>query len=243
MTADTGAETVVQCPEATLQREMLRLMNLSIACADVGSEAKGNFGWAVCDLPGALEVVPDSGSIRAFADAISERLRSGRSVALGFERPLFVPLRDEPSELMRARAGEKNRPWSAGAGCGSLATGLVQAAWVLDRVRRALPTEPHAYFRWSDFQQRAGGLFLWEAFVSGPSKSDSHHGDAGLAVMAFISALPNPTVANVIAEPTVYSLIGAALLRTGWSLPVSVLSESCLVLPVLHEPRTPSIVA
>ena len=27
-------------------------MNLSIACADVGSEASDNFGWAVCDVPG-----------------------------------------------------------------------------------------------------------------------------------------------------------------------------------------------
>ncbi len=207
-------------------------MNLSVACADVGSEVKGNFGWAICDLPGAAEEVPDSGSIRAFTDAVLARLRSGRSVALGFECPLFVPLRAEPSELMRARAGEKDRPWSAGAGCGSLATGLVQAAWVLDHIRRALPREPSVYFNWPDFEKHKGGLFLWEAFVSGAAKSDTHRGDAGLAVNAFVKSLPNPAGANIIAEPSVYSLIGAALLRTGWSVPVSLLSESCLVLPV-----------
>ncbi|MCL4839947.1 MAG: hypothetical protein KJ058_18500 [Thermoanaerobaculia bacterium] len=33
-------------------------MDLSIACADVGSEAKGDFGWAVCDGPGTVEEVP-----------------------------------------------------------------------------------------------------------------------------------------------------------------------------------------
>ena len=33
-------------------------MNLSIACADVRSEASDNFGWAVCDVPGAVEEVP-----------------------------------------------------------------------------------------------------------------------------------------------------------------------------------------
>jgi len=218
-------------------------MDLSIACADVGSEARGNFGWAVCDLPGAVKKVPDSGSIKTFADAVLERLRSGRSVALGFECPLFVPLRAEPSDLTRPRAGEGNRPWSAGAGCGSLATGLVQAAWVLDRVRKALPTEPRVYFKWPDFEKHTGGLFLWEAFVSGASKSNSHHGDAGLAVNSFVSALPNPADANIIVESTVYSLIGAALLRTGWSVPVSVLSESCLVLPVRQEPSTPAVVA
>ena len=85
-------------------------MNLTVACADVGSEANGNFGWAVRDLPGGAVEVPESGSMRAFADAIVERLRSKRSVAIGFECPLFVPLRAEPAELMRARAGEKNRP-------------------------------------------------------------------------------------------------------------------------------------
>lgn len=211
-------------------------MNLTVACADVGSEANGNFGWAVLDLPGRAEEVPESGSMRAFADGIVERLRSNRSVALGFECPLFVPLRAEPAELMRARAGEKNRPWSAGAGCGSLTTGLVQVAWVLDRIRRAIPTEPSVTFEWSEFEKHPPGLFLWEAFVSGSSKSDSHHGDAGLAVSSFVDALPNPADANIVTEPNVYSVVGAALLRTGWSVPLSVLSESCLVLPVRPEP-------
>jgi hypothetical protein len=85
-------------------------VNLSIACADVGSVATARFGWAIRDQPDGIEEAPDSGSITAFADAVIARLRLGRSVALGFECPLFVPLRTEPSELTRRRAGEGNRP-------------------------------------------------------------------------------------------------------------------------------------
>jgi hypothetical protein len=33
--------------------------------------------------------------------------------------------------LGKARGGEGNRPWSAGAGSGALATGLAQGAWML----------------------------------------------------------------------------------------------------------------
>src|SRR5690606_31340329 len=57
-TPDASSETVGQSPEATPQRERPWLMNLSIACADVGSEAKDNFGWASCDVSEAVEEVP-----------------------------------------------------------------------------------------------------------------------------------------------------------------------------------------
>lgn len=206
-------------------------MDLTIACADVGSVVNGNFGWAFWNPPGALQEVKEHGSIEAFADEVVSRLRGGRKVALGFECPLFVPLRADTSLLTRARAGEGDRPWSAGAGCGSLTTGIVQTAWVLSRVRSALGEEPKVFLRWSEFMEQASGLFLWEAFVSRSSKSGTHHGDAGLAVAAFARALPNPDSTNLVVEESVFSLIGAALLRTGWSVPVSILSEPCLVIP------------
>jgi hypothetical protein len=59
-------------------------------------------------------------------------------VALGFECPLFVPLNLQPEALTTARSGEGSRPWSAGAGCGALATGLVQVAWILRKIRQEL---------------------------------------------------------------------------------------------------------
>jgi hypothetical protein len=36
-------------------------------------------------------------------------------------------------------AGSRSRPWSSGAGSGALATGIVQSAWVLERVEVILP--------------------------------------------------------------------------------------------------------
>lgn len=191
--------------------------------------AKGHFGWAIRDLPGELQEVPELASIRAFADAVIARLEQGRSVALGFECPLFVPLREDPLLLTRGRDGDGNRPWSAGAGCGSLATGLVETAWSLDRIRKGLSEEPRVFLDWAEFSAHPGSLFLWEAFVTRAAKSETHHGDAALAVEAFCRALPDPNTANSVKEPRVFSLIGAALLRTGWSVPPSVLSSPCLV--------------
>lgn len=205
------------------------LLKLSVACADVGSVARGRFGWAIRDLPGELRDVPEPASIQAFADTVIDRLAQGRSVALGFECPLFVPLRKDPTLLTRGREGDGNRPWSAGAGCGSLTTGLVETAWTLDRIRKGLTKEPRIFFDWAEFSAHRGSLFLWEAFVTGKSKSDTHRGDAALAVQAFCRALPQPESANRVNESRVYSLIGAALLRTGWSVPASILSSACLV--------------
>lgn len=204
-------------------------MELSVACADVGSIARGRFGWAICNPPGELEEVREPGSIGAFADMVIARLEQGGSVALGFECPLFVPLREDPALLTRARDGEGDRAWSARAGCGSLVTGLVESAWTLDRIRRGLRAEPQVFFDWDEFSAHPGSLLLWEAFVTRAAKSGTHHGDAGLAVEALCRSLPQPDGANRIKEPRVYSLIGAALLRTGWSVPRSILSSACLV--------------
>ena len=41
-------------------------MNLTVACADVGSVKEGNFGWALRDLPGPLQETPEEASIREF---------------------------------------------------------------------------------------------------------------------------------------------------------------------------------
>jgi hypothetical protein len=204
-------------------------VDLTVCCADVGSVQRGNFGWALRDYPDPLHEVPDHASISEFAAAIESRFQAGRSVALGFECPLFVPFREEPGELTRARRGEGNRSWSAGAGSGSLATGLVETVWLLARLRESLHPLPRLTVSWSDFAQTSGGLFLWEAFITRDAKAGSHHGDAGVAVESFCRALPEPGSANVIEEPRVFSLIGAAALRAGWDVPKSILSTPCLV--------------
>src|SRR5437867_4377744 len=101
-------------------------MNLVAYCADVGSVAAGSFGWA--SHPSREGAAPTD--IRALAEAVAEDLNAARRVALGFECPLFVPLADDPAELLSAREGDGSRPWSAGAGPTVLAVGLVEAAWI-----------------------------------------------------------------------------------------------------------------
>jgi hypothetical protein len=62
--------------------------------------------------------------ISVFAEGIAKDLSAGYAVALGFECPLFVPVAKAPEHLTKGRAGEGNRPWSAGAGVAVLASGL-----------------------------------------------------------------------------------------------------------------------
>lgn len=201
-------------------------------CADVGSVRRGRFGWARGGLTGEIKTGTD---IRKLAESVANDLRDDLWVALGFECPLYVPFRRDPSELTRARTGEGNRPWSAGAGSGALATGLVEVLWVLEAVRDALDTTPRVHLNWDNVKGRGPGLYLWEALVSGSAKSasddgQSHAEDAAIAVRSFRQALPDLMQANAVQAERVQSLVGAALLRTGWSADPDVLHEPCLVI-------------
>ena len=199
------------------------MLNPVVICADIGSVARGNFGW--------WSSRGESGNLPStLASHVSVALKSGMPVALGFECPLFVPLVEEELLLTSARPGEGTRAWSAGAGCGALATGLVQVAWVLQAIRRHLAGTVPSFVAWEPFVSANSGLFLWEAFVTGGAKQISHTADAQAGAEAFIRALPNPMKANaVVCQAAVYSLVGAALLRTGWSSDPSILQEPCLV--------------
>ncbi len=207
-------------------------------CADIGSVRAGRFGWAALD---ADRRRAESGTdIRDFARRIVAHLDSGRPASLGFECPLFVPLRDDPARLTEARRGDGSRAWSAGAGTGALATGLVEVSWILREVRRQLKAEVRAHLDWGRFVTN-GGLFLWEAFVSGRGKpqieGNPHAADAMAAVEAFVGALPDPMSMNAIQETDVISLVGMALLRTGWTQDVDGLGMPCLVIKALERGR------
>lgn len=204
-------------------------MDITVACADVGSVDGGNFGWAILDMPDDLEETPKNASITEFADALVDRLREGRSVALGFECPLFIPVRDDPKDLTKARDNEGSRAWSAGPGTGSLVTGLTETVWVFSRVRDRIDIEPPVTFDWEVFQDMEGGLLLWEAFISGDDKVGSHHGDAAAAVEFFCKGLPDPEELNMIEESNVFSLVGASLMRAGWDVDRDALEASTLV--------------
>ncbi len=205
-------------------------MNAIIYCADIGSVPNGRFGWARVDPEEAeLEAHRGSAQIAELVDAITADVDAGRPIALGFECPLFVPVPEEPLRLGMARSGEGNRSWSAGAGSGALATGIVEVAWLLSELHHRRP-DTRVFLDWSDFVEAGVGLFLWEAFVTDRAKAATHVDDAAVAVAAFRNALPNPRVSNAVDAERPLSLLGAALIWSGWSDELDFLHAPCLVI-------------
>jgi hypothetical protein len=103
---------------------------LVVACLDVGSPRKT--GWAVF-ADGKLRTGTE---IATLAVELGGDLAIGRSIALGFQCPLYVPVRADPAELLQQREGEGGRPWSAAAGAGVLVAGLAQMRWLMSTSSR-----------------------------------------------------------------------------------------------------------
>lgn len=165
-----------------------------IVAVDVGS-VRGKFAWSALPWPsrqaGAEGVDPEG-----VAQAVAAALGDGLPVALGFECPLSVPIPAPDNvawkDLGRARTGEGSRSWSAGAGSGSLATGLVQMAWICRRV--AVLAGPVATTCLPERWPTTAPLLLWEAFVSGLAKParglvSQHAADAAVAAETFADHL------------------------------------------------------
>jgi hypothetical protein len=76
---------------------------------------------------------------------------------------------------------------------------------------------------------------MWEAFVSAKAKATNltHHGDATIAVERFFAVLPDPTTTDELDASSPLSLIGAALVWSGWSDDVELLRRKCLVVKAL----------
>jgi len=206
-------------------------MHPVVYAADIGSIAGRKFGWARVDTAtGAAELERGDGTeISELVIDVARDLNAGRGVALGFECPMFVPVPDAALRLGKARVGERDRSWSAGPGAGVMATGLAQSAWILDQLR-GRTADLIAYVDWDAFVAAGSGLFLWEAFVTGPAKSATHVGDAMVAVRAFVDSLPDPLASNAVHAERPLSLVGAALLWSGWSTDLVLLRASCLVI-------------
>ncbi len=210
-------------------------MDLAVYAVDVGSIARKRLGWARAYAPdGKVDPQAQETHIERLVDALAADLQAGRPVALGFECPLYVPVPTDAQLLGKARIGEGNRAWSAGAGSGALATGLVETCWVL-RALHERESDVPAHVDWPSFQRSRRGIFLWEAFVSAKAKAadPTHHGDAAIAVERFFAVLPDPTTADELDAPSPFSLIGAALVWSGWSDDVSLLRRKCLVVKAL----------
>ena len=135
-------------------------------------------------MPGALggmALVADGktvlgDNIEVLASAVAGTITSGAKVALGFECPLYAPRSRRPNaRCTKARTGEGNRSWSAGAGCGALATGLVEVSWLLNQIRANTPKICGSLvLSWKAFENSDGGLSLWDS--SGPAKPGSSRG-------------------------------------------------------------------
>jgi len=203
---------------------------LIIYAADIGSVEKGNFGWARrVTQPMESELREGNAPDTLVADVAAD-LRRGAPVALGFECPLWLDIRDDPRDLTKARDGEGDRAWSAGAGSGALATGIVQTVWLLREIRR-LAGKREVFLDWVSFAAGGSGLFLWEAFVTKRAKAKTHQDDAKAAVDAFASVMPSPLAANAIRpRGAVFSLLGAALLWSDWVTDPAVILKPCLVI-------------
>jgi hypothetical protein len=201
---------------------------MRVAIIDIGKPGK-NLGWAIDE--------PDEDG-RDLNDCIKTLIVSLREgpVALGFEAPQFVPIRDDPLKLTAARKGEfgpglRPRPFSAGAGASVLVTSLVIVPYVLNRLREALP-RASATFDWQRPLTELGQLLLFEAFVTDQRKTATtrHIEDARLAIADFRRGIVSPeTFKSSVTSDEGMNLLGAALLRTGWSSDVALLSTSCLV--------------
>ena len=200
-----------------------------VYAADIGSVARGRFGWF--RIPAITETV-DHGDIRELTERLAADFNANRQVALGLEAPQFVPIRRDPRYLTSARKGEGSRPWSAGAGCGALATSLPEVVWILERVIEALPSTPSATLSLAEFQAGAAQLLLWEAFVTGAAKADSHAGDARLAAEEFVRRWPDVHTDIDTEDAPVFSLVGAAMVRAGLSEDLGLLGQECLVVRV-----------
>lgn len=212
--------------------------SIAVFAVDVGSVKKGNFGWCRAYIDFKDINLYSSSSIEELIAYISDELNSGMKVALGFECPLTLNLPEMPDNLTSARKGEGDRAWCASAGCGALAVGLVESAWILKKVSeknigRIIPT-----LNWEHFISSDANLFLWEAFVSSKAKGKSHEEDAIISVNTFMDAYPNIGQASAIRNENPYSMIGAAVLRAGLSSDASILRQDCIVVLANNKSRS-----
>ena len=141
---------------------------------------------------------------------------------------MFVPYGRVLDRLTSARIGEGNRPWSAGAGAGALATALVVVPHILDRLKQKAP-EARASLNWKQPPIGAHELLMFEAFVSHRAKGLDHVDDARLATAKFEASCDHLDGGNAIGEEHCLGLLGAALLRSGWTTDLSVLNAPVLV--------------
>ncbi|HEX6667768.1 MAG TPA: hypothetical protein VF081_14375 [Solirubrobacterales bacterium] len=208
--------------------------NLAVYCADIGSIAKGNFGWA--RLEPSVGLMECGRDIDEMVEHIAKDLHTERPVAMGFECPLWVPVPEASSELGMGRPNEGSPSWSSQTGGCVLATGLAQVSWILREVK-VRASDVRGFVEWPGFMAAVGcRVFLWEAFVSGAAKADreandSHTRDAETGARRFAEFINDPVGNCQEFEPTTpfLSLAGAMMIGAGWIGDASLLQTVPLV--------------
>lgn len=206
--------------------------DIAIGVIDVGSPKGGKLGWAIL-APNTDPVLGKD--LDVFIDAMTA-LGANWPLAIGFEAPLFIPTPAEALKVLSGRKGEGSRPWSAGAGAAVTTAALAVVTYTLAGLRRGLSQAmPSTDFR--VLPVRPGDTLFFEAFVTAAAKGDDHADDAFIAAREIQALLGgNRPYRSAIDEPEVFSLLGASLLRTGWSTDLAVLSAPCLVVrPGFHH--------
>jgi hypothetical protein len=211
-------------------------MGLAVVGVDVGSIRRaGGFAWSSPDGSTCGQDDPS-----ALGEWVVARLDAGDRVAIALECPLSVPVPPIDGEawqaLGRARAGEGNRSWSAGAGTGALATGLVQLTWICRYVADNVATPPVTTTQLDRFRSAEASLLIAEAMVTADGKPEpvdgaQDHADALAAARRLAEILDghDTGVPEVSCAPSVaLNLAATAAMHAG--LPVDPVELSLDVL-------------
>ena len=202
-----------------------------IYAVDIGSTiprgGKTAFAWCKVEDDGRC---PQCGtSPDALVASVHNDIESGRSVALGIEAPMFIPVPSDSKALSRGRDGEANRSWAAPAG-GYVATlALHQTAWILSQLRSRCAEVCTVAVDAASWNHRGADgpiLFLWEAFVSGAAHR-GHAEDAATAAMSFQDRQAD--LRSDVRAETPISLLGAAVLWSGWGTDLMWLKQEVIV--------------
>jgi hypothetical protein len=227
-------------------------MGTRVVAVDIGSvRPPSKFAWAAFDAPGR-DAVDEGTHPQSAVSALVPGLLTGAQAALVLEAPMSVPVPggrpDAWHELGKARRGERDRPWSAGAGAGALATGLAQGGWMLRQLAITVPglattTQPGTWRR-GDAQ-----LLLAEAFITASGKPEplpagQHAADAVAAGLALVEILDSsaPITSRVCCSPQdPFNLLAAMALWAGLRLDPAELHAEVLVVAAQpeHKPQAP----
>ena len=197
-----------------------------IAVIDIGSPKLGNLGWSFIDIHTGQE--SHGADLDDLIPLISKHITTN-ALILGFDAPLFVPIRNDLMLSTKARKGEGRRPWSAGAGAQTLTMNLPIMVYLLSRIKQQVP---HSTFiiNQDEFSGQTAQILLFEALISGADKGSSHVHDAQIMAQYCLNfsqqkMLP-PTILEQEKDTQFFNLAAAALLQCKCIETIETLSES-----------------